>query len=143
MSAFQVYQARGPALRFSKGALADWSGGEGARPAGRTRGVVRPAGSSKRGNGGFPMESSVMFLDCPAYMDQTGSVRCGLPAEVEGRYLMRSTDGPLESARIRCPRGHWFNGPVESLTFGERPDAAAEREAIARLKGTIVRRRAT
>ena len=86
------------------------------------------------------MESSVMFLDCPAYMDQNGSVRCGLPAEVEGRYLMRSTDGPLESARIRCPRGHWFNGPVESLTFGKRPDTAAEREAIARLKGTIIRR---
>jgi hypothetical protein len=86
------------------------------------------------------MDANVMFLDCPAYMDQTGSVRCGLPAEVEGRYLMRSTDGPLESARIRCPRGHWFNGPVDSLTFGERPDAAAEREAIARLKGTVIRR---
>jgi hypothetical protein len=67
------------------------------------------------------MEASMMFLDCPAYMDKTGSVRCGLPAEVEGRYLMRSTDGPLESARIRCPRGHWFNGPVESLTLEERP----------------------
>ena len=50
-------------------------------------------------------------------------------AEVEGRYLMRSTDGPLESAKIRCPRGHFFNGPVESLTVGERPDPAAEREA--------------
>jgi hypothetical protein len=59
---------------------------------------------------------------------------------VEGRYLMRSTDGPLESVRIRCPRGHWFNGPVESLTLEERPDAAAEREAIARLKGAAVRR---
>ena len=86
------------------------------------------------------MDANVTFLDCPAYLNKTGSVRCGLPAEVEGRYLMRSTDGPLESARIRCPRGHWFNGPVESLTLGERPDAAAEREAIARLKGTIVRR---
>jgi hypothetical protein len=41
----------------------------------------------------------------PAYMDKTGSVRCGLPAEVQGRYLMKSTDGPLESARIWCPRG--------------------------------------
>ena len=87
------------------------------------------------------MDANVTFLDCPAYLDKTGSVRCGLPAEVEGRYLMRSTDGPLESARIRCPRGHWFNGPVESLTFGERPDPAAAREAIARLKGTIAPRR--
>ena len=84
-----------------------------------------------------------MFLDCPAYMNKAGSVRCGLPAQVEGRYLMRSTDGPLESVRIRCPRGHWFNGPVESLTTGERPDAAAEREAIARLKGIRAPRRAS
>jgi hypothetical protein len=95
------------------------------------------------GEWGFPMDASVMFLDCPAYMDKTGSVRCGLPAEVQGRYLMNSTDGALESARIRCPRGHWFNGPIESLTFGERPDAAAEREAIARLKGAVTRRRAS
>ena len=80
-----------------------------------------------------------MFLDCPAYMDKSGSVRCGLPAEVEGRYLMSSSDGPLESARIRCPRGHWFNGPVESLTLDERPNTA-EREAIARIKGGPLRR---
>ena len=86
------------------------------------------------------MDASVMFLDCPAYMDKTGSVRCGLPAEVQGRYLMNSTDGALESAKIRCPRGHWFNGPVESLTVEQRPDAAAEREAIARLKGAVTRR---
>jgi hypothetical protein len=26
---------------------------------------------------------------------------------------MRSTDGPLEAAMIRCPSGHWFNGPNE------------------------------
>jgi hypothetical protein len=86
------------------------------------------------------MDASVMFTDCPAYMDKAGSVRCGLPAEVESRYLMRSTDGPLDSARIRCPRGHWFNGPVESLVLEERPDMAAERGAIARLKGTMPRR---
>jgi hypothetical protein len=83
----------------------------------------------------------MMFTDCPAYMDKAGSVRCGLPAEVEGRYLMRSTDGPLESAKIRCPRGHWFNGPIESLTVEERPDLTAGREAIARLKGPAARRR--
>jgi hypothetical protein len=57
----------------------------------------------------------MMFVDCPAYLDNSGSVRCGLPAEVEGRYTMR-----LESARIRCPRGHWFNGPVDSLTLPQQ-----------------------
>ena len=56
-----------------------------------------------------------MFLDCPEYLDRRGAVRCGLPAEVEYWYTVESSDGPLESARIRCPRGHWFNGPVESL----------------------------
>lgn len=56
-----------------------------------------------------------MFIDCPAYLDRNGIVRCGLPAEIEGRYTVRSTDGPLESAKIHCPRGHWFNGPLESL----------------------------
>jgi hypothetical protein len=87
------------------------------------------------------MEASVMFLDCPAYMNETGSVRCGLPAEVQGRYLMRSTDGPLESARIRCPRGHWFNGPVESLVLEEQPDTSVESQAVARIKGAAIRRR--
>jgi hypothetical protein len=86
------------------------------------------------------MDASVMFLDCPAYMDKTGSVRCGLPAEVQDRYLMRSTDGALESARIRCPRGHWFNGPVESLTLEERQDVSGQSETIARIKGGTVRR---
>jgi hypothetical protein len=61
------------------------------------------------------METSVAFLDCPAYLDQRGAVRCGLPAEVEYRYAARSCDGQVESAKIRCPRGHWFNGPIELL----------------------------
>ena len=77
------------------------------------------------------MQVSVMFVDCPAYMSDNGSVRCGLAAEVEGRYTMRSTGGPLESARIRCPRGHWFNGPVEFLTVpqqGHGPDGAGGRQ---------------
>jgi hypothetical protein len=62
-----------------------------------------------------------MFLDCPAYLDPDGAARCGLPAEVRCRFIMCSTDGPLESAMIRCPAGHWFSGPVESLTC-ERED---------------------
>jgi hypothetical protein len=63
------------------------------------------------------METTVMFLDCPEYLDRHGAVRCGLPAEVEDRYTVRSSDGPMESAKIRCPRGHWFNGPIESLAL--------------------------
>ena len=70
------------------------------------------------------MEREMTYLDCPAYLDAQGHVRCGLPAEVEHRYTMGSTDGPLESARIRCPMGHWFSGPVESLRC-ERPGPEA------------------
>jgi hypothetical protein len=56
------------------------------------------------------------FLDCPARLDQEGAVRCGLPAEIWGRFIMRSTDGPLECAMIRCPVGHYFSGSIRSLT---------------------------
>lgn len=59
----------------------------------------------------------MMFLDCPAWLDRQGAVRCGLPAEVRCRFTMRSTDGPVESAMIRCPAGHHFNGAIESLTW--------------------------
>jgi hypothetical protein len=59
----------------------------------------------------------MMFLDCPAYLDQDGAVRCGLPAEVRCRFTMHSTDGPIESAMIGCPAGHHFTGAIESLTW--------------------------
>ena len=58
----------------------------------------------------------MMFLTCPAYLDQDSAVRCGLPAEVRCRFTMRSTAGPLESVMIRCPVGHCFSGPIEFLT---------------------------
>ncbi len=85
------------------------------------------------------MDASVMFLDCPAYMDKHGAARCGLPAEVEYRYTMRSTDGPLESAKIRCPRGHVFNGPVEALLWEKGPATAPASAAIDRIKGAAKR----
>ena len=59
----------------------------------------------------------MMFLDCPAYLDHDGTLRCGLPAEVRCRFTMRSTEGPVESAMIRCPAGHHFCGAIESLTW--------------------------
>ena len=76
-----------------------------------------------------------MFLDCPAYMDRTGAARCGLPASVEGRYTVNSTDGPLESVMIRCPRGHYFNGPLESMLWDKaasapRPEDGRGRDAV-------------
>ena len=73
----------------------------------------------------------MMFVDCPAWMDQQGARGCGLPAEVRCRYIMRSTGGPLEAAMIRCPAGHWFNGPVESLTCQTSREPGQRRPADA------------
>jgi hypothetical protein len=44
---------------------------------------------------------------------------------VEYRYAVSSTEGPPESAKIRCPRGHWFNGPIQALTWEKHPSTAA------------------
>ena len=63
------------------------------------------------------MESQMMFLDCPAYLDEHGAQRCGLPAEVKDCFTMRSTSGPIECVKIRCPSGHWFCAPLEFLTW--------------------------
>jgi len=77
------------------------------------------------------MEAKMMFVDCPAWLDQQGALRCGLPAEVRCRYVMRSTGGPLEAAMIRCPAGHWFNGPVESLACQTSREPGQRRPADA------------
>jgi hypothetical protein len=71
------------------------------------------------------MGTQLMFLDRPAYLDRAGAERCELPAEVRCIFIMRSTDGPLASAMIRCPAGHWFTGPIESLTPATEPARGA------------------
>ena len=68
----------------------------------------------------------MLFIDCPAWLDEEGAVRCGLPAEVRRRYTMPSTGGPVGSAMIRCPAGHWFNGPLEFLTWESSQKHAPE-----------------
>ena len=62
------------------------------------------------------MDARTTFLDCPAYMNEDGTVRCGLPAVVEDSYTLDSTGGPVTSVKIQCPTGHWFSGPVAALT---------------------------
>ena len=80
------------------------------------------------------MDTGVTFLDCPAHLDRHvdrhGTARCGLPAVVEYRYPIRSTEGMLDGVKIRCPRRHWFLGPVEALVMPGRPEAAVP--AVAR-----------
>jgi hypothetical protein len=72
----------------------------------------------------------MMFLDCPAYLDPGGAVRCGLPAEVRCRFTMCITDGPVESAMIRCPAGHYVCGAIESLTWNGRDKHDPGRAAL-------------
>jgi len=84
--------------------------------------------------------TEIAFLDCPAHLDEEGAVRCGLPAEVRCRFIMRSTGGPLESAMIRCPAGHWLNGPIEFLSLEKHPDtsqsASKSSNSAQRIPGT-------
>jgi len=63
------------------------------------------------------MNADTTFLDCPAYINRGDATRCGLPAAVEYRYTLGSTDGAVTAVRIRCAKGHWFNGPVDALTM--------------------------
>jgi hypothetical protein len=65
---------------------------------------------------GATMDTETTFLDCPAYINGSGTARCGLPAAVEDRYTLGSTDGAVVAVRIRCPSDHWFSGPVDALT---------------------------
>jgi len=59
----------------------------------------------------------MMFLDCPAWWDQDGTVRCGFPPRSDGGTPCAQPAGPLEGVMIRCPAGHWFNGPNEFLAW--------------------------
>jgi hypothetical protein len=67
-------------------------------------------------------EATMRFLDCPAYLDQNGALRCGLPAEVTCRFTMHSTVGPMQCAIIICPAGHSFAADIESLTLADQDD---------------------
>lgn len=49
-------------------------------------------------------------------MELTSCPECGHPAEVLGRDVLESTDGPVEHARVRCVQRHFFFLPVEVLS---------------------------
>jgi hypothetical protein len=53
------------------------------------------------------------FATCP---------QCGVPAEIQERTMLPSTDGPVEHVKIRCPAGHWFFMELAALSV---PLAAA------------------
>lgn len=57
----------------------------------------------------------VEFVDCP---------ECGLPAYVEHRFSVRSTEGPIAHAVTLCPRLHRLCTPTSGLDAGS-PAAVA------------------
>ena len=48
-------------------------------------------------------------------MDTTTCPECGAPAEVTDRFVLESTDGPIEHLRLQCAGPHWFLMSTESL----------------------------
>lgn len=48
--------------------------------------------------------------------DRTSCPECGESARVESRFVLESTDGPIEHCKVRCPHGHWFLLPVSMLS---------------------------
>ena len=79
----------------------------------------------------------MMFLDCPAYLDQDGAARCGLPAEVSRWFTRGSTDGPLDTAVIRSAASSkpsasaslTLKGPARRPPRRSRPAGRAARPA--------------
>lgn len=57
----------------------------------------------------------MMYLDCPAYLDEDGAQRCGLPAEVTALVTNGLNQWAHRSVKICRPSGHRFNGPIEFL----------------------------
>jgi len=48
-------------------------------------------------------------------LDLVGCPACGAPAEVVDRYVLGSTDGPIEHATVVCAVRHRFTVLVERL----------------------------
>ena len=63
-----------------------------------------------------PSSDPVMDPGADPTVVLTACPECGAPAEMESRFVLESTDGPIEHARVRCLRGHWFVLAVEWLT---------------------------
>ena len=61
-------------------------------------------------------DGEVELVDCP---------ECGLPAYVEHRFSVRSTEGPIAHAVTLCPRLHRLCTPAIGLDVAGSPAAVA------------------
>ena len=62
-----------------------------------------------------------------ATVELTACPECSAPAEVTEVVLLDSTDGPIEHARVRCVRRHWFFMPTAALVRGEASEPVSAR----------------
>ncbi len=60
------------------------------------------------------MTDTTEYIGCPG---------CGAPAEIVDRFVLDSTDGPLEHLKVWCVTGRWFTVLTENLPA---PSARAE-----------------
>ena len=51
----------------------------------------------------------LILISCP---------ECTRPAEVTDRFVLASTDGPIDHLGLRCAAGHLYRMPADSLTAG-------------------------
>lgn len=67
-------------------------------------------------------------------MDTTSCPDCGRPAEVADRFVLDSTDGPIEHLQVRCVSRHCFVLPASTLERGKTcvhwSSAAADRVTV-------------
>jgi hypothetical protein len=52
------------------------------------------------------MTHTTEYIGCPD---------CGAPAEIVDRFVLDSTDGPLEHLKLWCVTGRWFTVLTENL----------------------------
>ncbi|HSO66128.1 MAG TPA: hypothetical protein VLQ78_13610 [Ornithinibacter sp.] len=60
-------------------------------------------------------------------MELTRCPECALVAEVVGRDVWPSTDGPVEHVHVRCVAGHRFLLPVAMLAANAPPEPVVAR----------------
>jgi hypothetical protein len=62
-------------------------------------------------------------------LDLVGCPVCAAPAEIVERFVLESTDGPIEHATVRCADRHRFTVLVERLTTPRVPHKESGRWA--------------
>ncbi len=60
-------------------------------------------------------EDKTMDNTLPTGVDLVGCSACAAPAEVVDRFVLQSTDGPIEHATVTCADRHRFTVLVERL----------------------------